>query len=238
MRTVNLPEASSLRHSVQARSIVTNGQTIPRRAHCSRVQIRLHLQRSEVRLSVFAGFSVRSDIRCHTLTSSYFMSVLWIGNRYSKLRRSCSLIRISPPNFRAGNRPLSICRLTVRTETCQRAATSLMLNQGDAMTGSTDFITIPFCQFKATSKLKQRRLDLRLLCVTTLTCDNRGKSFTDCDACSLGPESQAVSMAVVQFGVGAARPDKQDQRPACRTKMLWAGGEGMAPSSLDKSLSR
>jgi hypothetical protein len=208
LRTVNLPEASSLRHSVQARSIVTNGQTMPRRAHCSRVQIRLRLQRSEVRLSVFAGASVRDDIRCHTLTASYFMSVLWIGNRYSKLRRSCSLIRISPPNFRAGNRPLSICRLTVRTETCQRAATSLMLNQGVGMTGSTDFIIIPFCKFQATSKLKQRRLDLRLLCVTTLTCDNTGKAFTDCDTCSLWPESQAVSVAVVRHGVGAGEHGK------------------------------
>ena len=41
-----------------------------------------------------------------------------------------------------------MCRLTVRSLTCQRAATSLMLNHGDGLTGVIDFIIISHCLFR------------------------------------------------------------------------------------------
>jgi hypothetical protein len=141
LRTVNLPEASSLRHSVQARSIVTNGQTIPRRAHCSRVQIRLRLQRSEVKLGVFADAQFQQDIHGHGLPVSSFVASLCCGNRYSQVERSISWIRTRLPIFRAGRRPHLMCRLTVRSDTCQRIATSWTLNQrGDTL--DADFVII------------------------------------------------------------------------------------------------
>jgi hypothetical protein len=63
-------------------------------------------------------------------------------------------MRISLPSLRAGNRPLSMCRLTVRSQTCQRVATSLMLNHGDGMSDLTTFITVSLCQSQAANSLK------------------------------------------------------------------------------------